>query len=75
MDSHAQPSELWQFLLPFKIYISDYLKFNSKNYSSSDQIIEINSIQEIKQKTQSISLPCESCRTVMGFIDFYGESR
>ena len=46
MDCRAQPLELRPFVLPFKIYRSDYLKFNRKHLSSHE-IIEINSIQEV----------------------------
>ena len=79
MDCHSQHLELWQFLLPFKIYKSDYLKFNSKNIrvvvkSFKYNNFLLNSIQGVILKTQSSSLPSVFCQTVVVSINFYDKN-
>ena len=53
MDCHSQPLELWRFLLTFKIYLSDYLKFNSKN------------ILEVVKSLKCNNFPLYSIQTVI----------
>ena len=56
-QNYAQPLELWRLLLLFKIYISDYLKFKSKNSRVVAKSLKYsnflpNSIQEEIQKSK-----------------------
>ena len=79
MDCHAQPLELWRLLLLFKIYISDYLKFKSKNIRVVVKSLKysnflLNTIQEEKQKSKWNSLSPPFFQTVIVSINLHSKN-